>query len=593
VGFLAGAAFRMGAESKEEFNEGFAPAGEFGYLLGHSMYFYTKDVGRPVKFVAPAFALKNIPEKIPRYQSFNAREHGCRLWWIEYGGRLDTVHDSEQIKWELWKVVYGVWDYIKNSGKFPDAENLALEWVSHIPGKRESRRFEGDYMLNQGDIVHRRLHDDAVAFGGWSIDLHPADGVFSEMKGSHHLHSKGPYQIPYRCLYSRNIENLFIVGRIISSSHVAFGSTRVIGTCSLGAQAIATAAAMCKAHNLLPRDITRAPHMKTLQRRLQRSGHHIWSMALQDPHDLVQHATVSASSSLSLQTLPADGPLLSLGEHSIAQLLPLQAGKVPEVALTLDVAKETTLTAELRTSSRLDHFTPDRTLATLNISLKAGNKQAVKLAFNASLDQARYVFITLIKNENIAVHATNFRATGLLALRHRRNETTSNVGGEDYEVWVPTRRPQGHNFALSLSSPVGLFSPQNLSSGVDRPTHLPNAWVASPGDKNPSVTLAWPTPQTIARLDLALDVDYDHALESALMGHPERTLPFCLKRYTITDAAGATVHTCEENHHGLNSIRFDPPLKTRSLTIHAQESNAPPVPPSIFSVRAYATAVPD
>jgi hypothetical protein len=593
VGFLSGAAFRMGAESREEFNEPFAPSGEFGFLLGHSMYFYTKDVGRPVTFVPPAFALKNIPEKIPRFRSFNTQEQGCRLWWIEYGGRLDTVHDSEHIKWELWKVVYGVWDYIKNSGNFPDAANLALEWVSHIPGKRESRRFEGDYMLTQNDVVRRPMHEDAVSFGGWSIDLHPADGVFSEMKGSHHLHSKGPYQIPYRCLYSRNVENLFIVGRIASSSHVAFGSTRVIATCSLGAQAIAMAAAMCKHHNCLPRDISRPEHMKTLQRRLQRGGQHIWSMSLTDPHDLAQQATLTASSSMQLQSLPADGPVLTLANHSVAQLIPFDAGKVPEVTLMLDVGAPTTLAAELRVSSRLDHHTPDTTLATLNIPLQAGKNQAVKLAFNAALEQARYVFVMLLKNENICVHATSFRATGLLTLRHRRNETTSNVGGEDYEVWVPTRRPEGHNFALQLSSPIALYMPQNLTNGIDRPTHLPNAWIASPSDKTPAVTVTWPTTQTIARLDLALDVDYDHAMESALMGHPERTLPFCLKRYKVTDASGATVHTCEENHHGLNTIVFDPPLKTSALTIHPLESNGENIPASIFSVRAYATRTPD
>ncbi len=177
VGFLAGAAFRMGAESQEEFGEKFAPTSEYGELLGHSMYFYSKDVGRPVKYVAPSFAI-DVTDKVPRFRSFNAQDFGCRLWWLEYGGRLDTVHDTETIKWELWKVIYGVWDYIKNSGKFPEAETLTLEWVGTIPGKRESRRFEGDYMLTQQDIVEQRPHFDDVAFGGWSIDLHPADGVF-------------------------------------------------------------------------------------------------------------------------------------------------------------------------------------------------------------------------------------------------------------------------------------------------------------------------------------------------------------------------------------------------------------------------------
>ena len=153
VGFMAGAAFRMGAESKEEFGEGFAPDAEYGQLLGHSMYFSTKDVGVPVKFVAPSWALKDIT-KIPRYRQFNTNMQGCNFWWLEYGGRLDTVHQTEEIKWELWKVVYGVWDYIKNSGNFPEAETMTLEWVGTHP--RQTRE----------PPLRRRLHHPPAGSGG-------------------------------------------------------------------------------------------------------------------------------------------------------------------------------------------------------------------------------------------------------------------------------------------------------------------------------------------------------------------------------------------------------------------------------------------
>lgn len=141
LSFLAGAPFRVGAEARDEFGEKFAPSEDYGHLLGHSIYFYSKDAGRPVKFVAPSYALEDVESSIPRFKSFSTKEMGCNLWWIEHGGRMDTVHDTEDIKWELWKVVYGVWDYFKNSGRFPEAENLTLEWVGTIPGKRESRRF--------------------------------------------------------------------------------------------------------------------------------------------------------------------------------------------------------------------------------------------------------------------------------------------------------------------------------------------------------------------------------------------------------------------------------------------------------------------
>jgi len=332
VAFQAGAAFRMGAEASAEFGEKFAPSEEYGYLLGHSIYFYTKDIGAPVKFVPPNYALDDITQ-IPRFRSFNTAIDGCRLWWIEYGGRLDTVHETETIKWQLWKVVYGVWNYIKNSGEFPDAETLTLEFVGQIPGKRESRRFEGDYMMIQQDVIEQRQHYDAISFGGWSIDLHPADGVFSELPGCDQWHAKGVYQVPYRSQYSKNIRNLFITGRIMSASHVAFGSTRVMLTLACAAQSVGMAAAHCIQRNLLPRDIAEPENVKRLQRDLQRVGGYIPQFRLDDEANLVRQATVTASSKLCLESLPDDGPRLAL-ERPYAQMLPLQKSAYTKIEET-------------------------------------------------------------------------------------------------------------------------------------------------------------------------------------------------------------------------------------------------------------------
>ncbi|MEM6734127.1 MAG: FAD-dependent oxidoreductase, partial [Myxococcota bacterium] len=229
VGFLSGAAFRIGAESSGEFGELLASDQPTRELLGHSIYFYTRDVGRKVDYVPPGYALDDIT-KIPRFKRFNTKEQGTDLWWIEYGGSMDTVHETEHIKWELWKIIYGVWNYIKNSGRFDDAETLTLDWVGLIPGKRESRRFEGDYMLVQQDLVDQRTHQDAVSCGGWAIDHHPTDNIYSDEEPCTQWHCKGVYQIPYRAMYSRNVPNLFLAGRLISASHIAFGSTRVMAT---------------------------------------------------------------------------------------------------------------------------------------------------------------------------------------------------------------------------------------------------------------------------------------------------------------------------------------------------------------------------
>lgn len=277
LAYMAGAEYRMGAEDREEYGEKFAPdKTRYGELLGHSILFYIKDTGRPVRFEAPEFALKEVEELIPRLRNpeyFSTSQHGCKYWWLEYGGRLDTIRDTEIIKFELWKIVYGVWNHIKNSGKYPETENYTLEWVGLFPGKRESRRFKGYYMLTQQDIIEQHEHYDAVSFGGWSIDLHPADGVYGAGRACNQWHSKGIYQIPYRCLVTPDADNLFIGGRIISVSHVANGSTRVMCTAAHGGQAIGTAAAIALRDHLKPADLIGRERIGQLQSALLRTGH--------------------------------------------------------------------------------------------------------------------------------------------------------------------------------------------------------------------------------------------------------------------------------------------------------------------------------
>jgi len=595
VGFLAGAAFRMGAEAREEFGEKFAPTQEYGELLGHSLYFYSKDTGRPVTFTPPAFALRDIT-KIPRFRAFNAREYGCKLWWIEYGGRLDTVHATETIKWELWKVVYGVWDYIKNSGKFPEAANLTLEWVGTIPGKRESRRFEGDTWLTQQDVVEQRLHPDAIAFGGWSIDLHPADGVFSEKPGCNQWHSKGLYQIPYRCVYSKNIPNLFLAGRIISATHVAFGSSRVMGTCAYVGEAVGHAAALCTRHGLLPRELGRQ-RIDELQRALLRVGHHIPGLALRDPLDLAPSATLTASSEYVLDTLPPDGPVLSLAQRW-AMMLPLPAGASPRLRVFTHAKQPGSLRVELRQSSKPDNHTPDVTLETLTVTVPPGEDVPLDLAFTHRFADTRYAFICFFGDASISLRCSERRVTGVLSLCHEANRAVAesavqtppgDIGVDQFEFWQPRRRPGGHNLALTLAEPLRVYAAANVVNGVARPTSRPNAWVASPADLHPTLTLTWSEPRTLARVELGFDADFDHPMESVLWGHPEREMPFCVRRYRLIDGdTGTVLAERTDNHETRNVHVFAQPVRTRSLRLELEHPSAY-IPAALFEVRCYAT----
>ncbi|WP_247235660.1 FAD-dependent oxidoreductase [Telluribacter sp. SYSU D00476] len=592
VGFLSGAAFRMGAESAEEFGEKFAPTKEYGELLGHSLYFYSKDVGRPVKFVPPSFALKDIT-RIPRFRSFNAQDFGCKLWWVEYGGRLDTVHDTETIKWELWKVIYGVWNYIKNSGQFPEAENLTLEWVGTIPGKRESRRFEGDYMLIQQDIVEQRSHPDSVAFGGWSIDLHPADGVFSEKPGCNQWHSKGIYGIPYRCYYSRNISNLFLAGRIISASHVAFGSTRVMATSAHGGQAVGMAAALCARKGLQPRQLLEQNLMNELQAELLRIGQHIPGLSLRDELDLVRKAKIKASSELVLTEL-AEEPDPQPIEFATAQMLPVQAGTMPKVVIHPYTDSPTELEVELRICSRKGSHTPDVTLEKKTIPLQKG-RNCVHLSFDSVIGEPTYAFLMIGNNPRVSLKMTSQRVTGVLSVfnsinpavsNYGRQEPTEDIGVDAFEFWCPQRRPKGKNVAIKIEEGLRSFGAENIRNGVQRPTFQPNAWVADFADPDPSLTLSWTEKQSIRRVELFFDTDYDHPSENVLMIHPEPIAPFCVQKYQLLDDQGRVVFEKSENHQTRNTIYFEEPLTTSHLQLRV-EHPSPTSPAAVFEIRCY------
>lgn len=294
LGAKAGAVYRMGREAESAYGEKLAPRSEDSVTMGNSVMFLAKDAGHPVPFEKPFWAYTYTEEQL------RFREHEDVMsgyWWIELGdGEHNTITDAEDIRDDLLKTVFGVWDHIKNQ-KGHNAENLDLEWVSFLPGKRESRRFIGDYVLTEKDCLENTDFEDAVAYGGWPMDIHTEGGMLNESDNPTVWNKvNGIYRIPYRCLYSVNIENLFLGGRIISCSHVAFSSARVMATCAVAGQAVGTAAAMAVKGNLTPRQVL--GHVKELQQKLLKADCYIPGIRNEDDRDLAHKAQVSASAQL-------------------------------------------------------------------------------------------------------------------------------------------------------------------------------------------------------------------------------------------------------------------------------------------------------
>jgi len=181
-------------------------------------------------------------------------------WFWESGFEHDPFEKGEYIRDANFRAMYGAWDCLKNVlGKYPKHK---LEWAAYVSGMRESRRLLGDVLLTREDVVEGKACPDACVPTAWSLDLHYPNELFMKGFEGDAFISRAefekyprPYWVPYRCLYSRNIPNLFMAGRNISVTHEALGTVRVQGTTGMMGEIVGMAAAVCAAHNTEPRGV--------------------------------------------------------------------------------------------------------------------------------------------------------------------------------------------------------------------------------------------------------------------------------------------------------------------------------------------------
>lgn len=254
IGYLAGADFRMGREAREEFGEDTAPEVADKMTMGASVQWYSKDAGKPAAFPSFNYGVA--------FDDKSSQKVVMGEWTWETGMNYDQISDFERIRDYGLLVVYSNWNYLKNEMKENNQyRNLKLDWVAYVSGKRESRRLMGDYILKEDDLRKHVVHEDGTAATTWTIDLH-----YPDPKNSLHFPGQEflsickhieiyPYPIPYRCLYSRNVDNLFMAGRNISVTHVALGTTRLMRTTGMMGEVVGMAASLCKEYGVNPRGI--------------------------------------------------------------------------------------------------------------------------------------------------------------------------------------------------------------------------------------------------------------------------------------------------------------------------------------------------
>ncbi|MEZ6138552.1 MAG: FAD-dependent oxidoreductase [Pirellulaceae bacterium] len=251
IGFLAGADWEMEAEDR----------------MGMSNMWTWDELDQPSEFPTTPWALDLTMDDFP----YPRDHHG--QWFWESGFNKDAIGDAEGIRDHNLRAVYGAFNAMKNRDGAAEHRNAVLTWVAYIGGPRESRRLLGDVVLTQEDIVSKRDFPDGFVPSTWSIDLHYPKEQYAKKFSDNpfisiavhdrRIDREYGYPVPYRCLYSRNVNNMFMAGRDISVTHEALGTTRVMKTCGMMGEVVGRAASLCAKYDCSPRDVY-AEHLDEL-----------------------------------------------------------------------------------------------------------------------------------------------------------------------------------------------------------------------------------------------------------------------------------------------------------------------------------------
>ncbi len=492
----AGADMRWGREAHNEYAESMAPEAPDRETMGSSLMYTTRNVGHGVPFEPPPWAIAYTEEDLHHR---NHSQVTSGFWWIEWGGNIDTIHGNEQIRDFLLRALYGLWAHIKNDCVHKDrAANLMLARVNVVVGKRESRRILGDYMMRQHDVQNRTLFPDRVTYGGWPIDIHPGDGIQNPGRPNVSIPVE-PYSIPFRSLYSRNISNLLMAGRNISVTHVALGTTRVMGTIGLQGQAVGTAAYLCRKHRTTPRGVYER-HIAELQRLLIRNDVAILGMPDTDPANLALEATATASSTAGAEVY--DGWHAATWKyheftHYRGQMFPVSADRIDVIGACLQSTSERPIevTMRVRQADAPNDWASTKDIATAQATLPPKHAGWVSFKVEAQVDPQKPVWFFLPKTAGLRWY--------LLA---EPLPSAFRAYSSDAKSWTPA----SGNYAFAVDPPISWpiqGAPGNAIDGQaradDESTHM---WISDPSRELPQwLEIDFGRPVKFNAVDLTFD----------------------------------------------------------------------------------------
>lgn len=609
VADLTGCEWRMGTESRAEFGEYHAPAKANKDTMGNSIHFRAREVGRPAPFNAPEWAVKHEDAAYFYDQGRLPKEVRGGFWWLEIGVPWDTIHDAETIRHELTRHTLGVWDWIKNKDPKTKewAANWALDWIGQTPGKRESRRVMGEYVLTENDIQAKRAFEDEVAFGGWFLDLHTPGGLLagSSEPLSAEAYTQvteyavksyvGPFGIPLRSLIAKDVENLMLAGRNFSASRAALGTARVMGTTALMGQAAGTAAAVAVKKGVKPVDAAREAS-RAVQQALLRDGCFLPNVKNEDPADLARAARLSASSEARFagaapesrgchegMTVWRDQPQHTDQDRLSARrgqwIAVGREGRIDSVAICLSNASGRVETVEAWLMP-VEHIwdyrvEPGAPLAVATLEVPPGEQVWVEWPVGVSAAPGGFVRLDLGVNPALTWHAAGDIEPGHLSA---------------YAISAGRMRRYGHGLTMSfrVSPPQASFGPENAISGVTRPHRYTNLWRSDPAQPLAQwLELAWDEARTIGAVELTFP---GHLIREYHAYGPFYRDPQCPRDYRVcawVDGGWIEFAKVEGNYQRQRRHALARPVATQRLRVVVEATNGDPSA-AIYEVRCYA-----
>jgi len=511
LGYYAGAAYRVGREAHWQHGEGHAPRTAdqrtmSGCLMGstdtapHAVSYYATDTGIPQPFCAPGWA-QILPERL--FRTPNRLHTG--EWWLENPTDYDDLFEAEMTRDRLIVISLAYFHWLKNHYERRDlVKNYKISYLPLYNAKRENRRLIGDYVLTQEDCTSGRHFDDVISYAGWTIDLHNQQGIFSGPEGPYDFDLQVPInQIPYRCVYSKNIKNLMMAGRCLSVSHIALGTVRVENTLAALGQAAGAAAAMAINLNITPREIG-TKHIKALQQRLLRDDLYIPGIANEDPADTARFAKITATShSVSERFDLKRGLLRAIVPLSEAIIMVFRRKIESDIRLYLQNAGGDT-SLSYQWVSFVGATDMQDILESRDIPVSRGFEGFVEIPL-PGMDDARACSLKLLPNAALSVQRVEFADHPFFLATYRAPYWR-------FEQNATLR----HYLSDDPQEPIADCTPASVASGVSRPLSEDNyGWVSDPAQPLPQqIDLTYKTPIDVAMIQITFDTDLKNPLYS-------------------------------------------------------------------------------